>query len=352
MKLFTVGPVEMYPETLRIEGTQLPYFRDETFSEIMKENEKMFLCSVNAPEGTYFAGLTCSGTGGMDAAVQNTLGKTDHALVINGGIFGQRFADICRKYDIPTDTHDIVFDEDFVEKDIELYAGKGYTALLVNACETGTGRAYDLKCLGRFCKENDVLFIVDAVSAYLADEIDMEKSGIDVLITSSHKGLALSPGVVLIALSEKARQRTYKCSSSYYFDLNTYIEDQKRGQPPFTSAIGVMMALNRRLKGILEVGMEATVESHRERADYFRKRIKELPVEIPSFPLSNCCTPLIFPDENAKAVYMGLREKYGIVLTPSGGWFGDKMLRVGHLGNLKKEDMDHLMECLEKELII
>ena len=69
MKLFTVGPVEMYPETLRIEGTQLPYFRDETFSEIMKENEKMFLCSVNAPEGTYFAGLTCSGTGGMDAAV-------------------------------------------------------------------------------------------------------------------------------------------------------------------------------------------------------------------------------------------------------------------------------------------
>lgn len=33
MKLFTVGQVEMYPQTLDISGTQLPYFRTQEFIE-------------------------------------------------------------------------------------------------------------------------------------------------------------------------------------------------------------------------------------------------------------------------------------------------------------------------------
>ena len=342
MKLFTVGPVEMYPETLRIEGTQLPYFRDESFSLTMKRLEMLFLKSVNAPEGSFFAGLTCSGTGGMDAAVQNTLSAGDKVLVLNGGSFGQRFADICIRYGIPTDTHDIEFESDFIESDIEAYAGKGYSALLVNACETGTGRLYDLDYLGDFCKRNDMLFIVDAVSAYPADRVDMSAQNIDVLIASSHKGLACSPGVVLLALSERARARACSAKASYYFDLNTYIENQKRGQPPFTSAIGVMLALCERLETINTAGMEETVNMHKERAQFFRNAIKGIPVEIPKFPLSNCCTPVLFPEGNAQEIYRRFRDKYGFVLTPSGGSLGDVMLRVGHMGNITLDDLGML----------
>lgn len=41
MKLFTVGPVEMYPETLEQSGRQLPYFRTAEFSEIMLQSEQI-----------------------------------------------------------------------------------------------------------------------------------------------------------------------------------------------------------------------------------------------------------------------------------------------------------------------
>ena len=37
MKLFTVGPVEMYPEILEIGSHQIPYFRNQYFSDIMYE---------------------------------------------------------------------------------------------------------------------------------------------------------------------------------------------------------------------------------------------------------------------------------------------------------------------------
>ena len=346
MKLFTVGPVEMYPEYLKIEGSQLPYFRDESFSENMKICEELFLKSVNAAPGTYFAGLTCSGTGAMDAAVQNVLDANDKVLVINGGSFGQRFADICRRCGIPTDTYDLAFGKAFSAEEFKKYSGKGYTALLVNACETGTGQKYDLDLLGAFCRENDMIFIVDAVSAYLADHLDMSSQHIDVLITSSHKALALSPGAAFLALSERAAERVRKSTPSYYFDLNMYIEDQKRGQPPFTSAVGIMLAFRKRLSDIVKTGVENIVRLHEERAFYFRDKIKALPVNLPDIPLSNCCTPLIFPEKNAGYIYKVLKGKYGLVLTPSGGELKDIMLRVGHLGNLVLEDYDRLIECL------
>ncbi|MCF0228543.1 MAG: alanine--glyoxylate aminotransferase family protein [Parasporobacterium sp.] len=350
MILFTVGPVQMYPETLKTEGTQLPYFRTENFGSMMKESEELFLRSVKAPEKAYFIALTSSGTGAMDAAVQNVLNGHDKVLVINGGSFGSRFADITRRYGIDTDTYDIPFLCPFSKEEFEKYSGRGYTALLVNACETSTGQKYDLDYLGDFCRRNDMIFIVDAVSAYLADPVDMEGQKIDVLITASQKALALSPGVSLIALSERAKDRCSGHKASYYFDFLSYIDNQKRGQPPFTSAVGTMIALNQRLKAIMAEGTEKENALHAARAEYFRKALMNLPVSIPDIPLSNCCTPVIFPEKNAGTAYKTLMEEYGLVLTPSGGGWKDIQLRVGHLGNLSEADYDKLLEAMQHVL--
>ena len=109
MKLFTVGPVMMYPETLRIEGSQQPYFRTPEFSKVMKDIEGWFLQSVHAPRGSEFIALTSSGTGAMDATVSNLLTKNDKVLVINGGSFGARFSHICDHYSIPHEDYVIPF---------------------------------------------------------------------------------------------------------------------------------------------------------------------------------------------------------------------------------------------------
>ena len=78
---------------------------------------------------------------------------------------------------------------------------KGFTALLVNYHETSTGVLYDLKLLSEFCKQNNLFFIVDCISAFLADEFDMKKLGVDVMITGSQKALACPPGISIITLS-------------------------------------------------------------------------------------------------------------------------------------------------------
>ena len=75
MKLFTVGPVEMYPETLQVSGTQLPYFRNDEFSSIMKENEQQLLTLCGCRKGR--ALFLCGSGGGCCLQLSQTGQGTD-----------------------------------------------------------------------------------------------------------------------------------------------------------------------------------------------------------------------------------------------------------------------------------
>ena len=66
MKLFTVGPVEMFPDTLEESALQLPYFRTPEFSDVMLESESLLLKLAGAPSGSRAIFLTASGTGAME----------------------------------------------------------------------------------------------------------------------------------------------------------------------------------------------------------------------------------------------------------------------------------------------
>ena len=100
---FTVGPVQSNDAVLAIGSEQVPYFRTPEFSETMFECEKLMLEFSGAPEGSRVVFITGSGTASMEASVINTLTDDDKALVVNGGSFGERFAELLKLYDIPFD---------------------------------------------------------------------------------------------------------------------------------------------------------------------------------------------------------------------------------------------------------
>ena len=70
MKLFTVGPAQMYPHTLKVRGRMVPYFRTPEFSELMLENAELMKKLVDAEESAEVMFLTASGSGAMEAAVE------------------------------------------------------------------------------------------------------------------------------------------------------------------------------------------------------------------------------------------------------------------------------------------
>ncbi len=350
--LFTVGPVQMHEDILALGGEQLPYFRTASFSAITLFCEKTIRRLANAPDGSRALFLTSSGTGAMEAAIINLLTTKDSALIVNGGSFGQRFCDICADDGIPfhaltpepgTSPAPSGYTEDKL---------RDYSALLVNAHETSTGQLFDIETMGSNCRKAGCLFIVDAISSFLCDPIDMDAMGIDALIVSSQKALALPPGLSILILSRRAIERVMKNSvNSHYFGLRKYLKDAERGQTPFTPAVGILLQLERRLRRIEELGVRRLIDSSAESANRFRSMVAALPVKMFPDKPSNALSALS-PTNGADAydVFTTLAEKYGLYVTPNGGDLRRKVFRVGHMGNLTEDDYRALVKALSEVL--
>ena len=347
---FTVGPVQSSEEILEIGSEQVPYFRTPEFSRIMLENEELIKKLAKAPKDAKAVFLTGSGTAAMEATVMNVLSKEDKALIINGGSFGARFVKLCQLHDVAYEELKLTTGHGFTSKDLEKYQDSSFTCALVNYHETSTGELYDLNLLSKFCKQNNMLLIVDCISAFLADEFDMEKLNADVMITGSQKALACPPGISIIVLSDRAVKRVYNNESkSIYLDLKSALENAKRGQTPFTPAVSILRQINKRLH-LIEAngGISKSINSTKELASYFREAIKDLPLEIVPDNCSNAVTALHPLKNNAYEIFTILKDNYHIWVCPNGGDLKDKIFRVGHIGALTKEDYDKLLSALRE----
>lgn len=329
---------------------QIPYFRTEEFSQLMIENEQLMKLFVGASKESKVTFLTGSGTLGMEASIVNTLTKEDKALIVNGGSFGKRFVELCKIYDIPYDEIKLNVGEPLTKDILNNYDSKNYTAFIVNAHETSTGVLYDLNLIKDFCQKNNIFLIVDAISAFLTDEIDMQSMNIDILITSSQKALACPPGISILVLSERAVKKVYnnkpKCM---YIDLKLALDNAQRGQTPFTPAVSILRQINFRLKTIEENGgVKSEIKKTRELAEYFRNNIKTLPLDLVTKSPSNAVTSLHPKKNNAYEIFLELKDKYNIWICPNGGDLKNQIFRVGHIGNLSKDDYDKLLDALNE----
>lgn len=351
MKLFTVGPVEMFDEVkvVRAQADSVPYFRTKEFSELMLETDELLRKFAKAGVGAKTVYLTASGTAAMEAAVMNCFSEQDRLLVINGGSFGQRFVDICEIHRIPHDVVKVEYGETLNGEMLSQYEDTTYTGLLVNIDETSTGQLYDIKLLSDFCKRKGMYLVVDAISSFLCDEFDMAGHCVDVMIASSQKGACISPGLSMVVLSKRIiEERVMKSDiRSLYFDFKDYFKNFERGQTPYTPAVGICIELTASLKMIERVGLANHLKHIADVATDFREKIKALPVSLPNFPLSNAITPIIFKEPIAYKVFEILKDKYGIFVNPTGGMMADYSLRIAHIGQTSKEDNDMLIEKMK-----
>lgn len=346
VKLFTVGPAQMYQHTIEVRSHVVPYFRTPEFSRLMLDNKSLLLKIADATDDAEVMFLTASGSGAMEATVMNCFDETDKLLVISGGTFGERFEHICRIHRIPFQAIKLGHDEQLREEHLAKYNDQGFTGLLVNLHETYTGQLYDIKIIHEFCQKNNLYLVVDAISTFLCDEYHMKKYDIDATIISSQKGLCLAPGLSIVILSNKIiNEKVMKNKiQSLYFDFKDYILNIKRGQTPFTPCVGVLFELNDMLHHIDNQGVDDRIREVKDRADYFRGKLSGLPIHLPSFPLSNAISPIRFENDIAMEFFNYLKDEKNIMVNPVGGELGKNSIRVAHIGNLNYGDYDVLLE--------
>ncbi|UVV55977.1 aminotransferase class V-fold PLP-dependent enzyme [Bacteroides fragilis] len=346
---FTVGPVQSSDAVRAIGAEQVPYFRTAEFSKIMLENENLIKKFANCSEDNRVVFMTCSGSGGMEAAIMNCLTKEDKALVINGGSFGERFVELLTLHNIPFTEIKLEHGKALKPEHLAKYEGKGYTTFLMQKHETSTGVHYDINLVGDFCKQNRCFLIVDTISTFLCDSFDMQKCGAGVMVTGSQKALACAPSIAVMVLAPSAIERIEKSNCCcQYLDLKLALKNMERGQTPWTPAVGILRQINVRLKEIeANGGVEAEIERCAVLAKYFRDKLVEnnLPFEIVSESLSNAVTPLHPTTQSAYEIFLKIKDDYGMWICPNGGGMKDSIFRVGHIGHLSKSDYDKLISA-------
>lgn len=345
-KVFVPGPVPIESHLLAIGNQQLPYNRTEAFSEITHEIQRGLL-QLFQTDGSV-ALLTASGTAAMEAAVINFLDVSTKTLVVNGGTFGQRWSDLCAAHTIPFEELVVPPGTDINLTQLESILLEGrFSALLINAHETSTGNLYDIEAIGKIARSHGVLFVVDAISSICADAFAMDAWGVDICILSSQKALALPPGLSFVAMNRRTVALLEKrAPKGLYFNLKDYLANQRRGQSPYTPAIGLMLQLHQRLADIQSQTLPVLVAQHRQRAEHFRNAIQDLAFTVLPSRCSNAMTALVCEGMDAGEVAERLRDHYRIIVAPGAGALKSKTIRVAHMGAQKPTDVALLVEAL------
>ena len=350
-RLLTPGPT-MVPERV-LEALARPtlYHRSPEFKRVFLETRELLKEVVFQTEGEVLI-LTSSGTGAMEAAVANLFEPGDSAVVVVGGKFGQRWAELCETYGVNPVTVEVEWgksvDPERVERAVK--ENPSVKGVLVQICETSTGTVYPVKEIGERLKNYpDVLLIADGITAYGVYSIPTDEWGIDVAITGSQKALMTPPGLAVISLNEKARGRVKP--RSYYFDLSKELKQQPKGQTAYTTATNLVVALNEAVKMIAEEGIEEVARRHALLAEATRRGVKALGLQLLSEAPANGVTAVLSPEGvDGQQVVKLAREKFGVTIAGGQEHLKGKIFRLSHMGFVDQFDVLTGLEVTELAL--
>jgi aspartate aminotransferase-like enzyme len=301
--------------------------------------------------------LSASGTGGLEAAVVNTLSPGDKVLSVSIGSFGERFAAIADTYGAEVIPLQYEWGQAARAEDVRqaLAEHPEVTAVLVTHNETSTGVTNPLEEIARAVREAGKLLLVDAVSSLGAITLETDGWGLDVVVTGSQKGWMVPPGLAFVSMSERA-WRAYEASRMprFYLDLGRHRDMLPKGQTPWTPTMPIFFGLDVALERMAEEGMEHIFSRHASIGRMTRRGVKEMGLELLCEDerfASDTVTAIKCPEGIEVSALRNLMEDdFGVVLAGGQGKLQGKIFRIGHLGLVDEEDITQTLSALEQAL--
>jgi aspartate aminotransferase-like enzyme len=346
MQLRIPGPTPCPPEVLKAGSRQMVDHRGAEFKEIIlkvTENLKKIYQTNND-----LLILTCSGTGGLEAAIVNFLSPGDKVIGVSIGVFGERFADIAKTFGVQVIPLNFEYgtpaNPDVLRK--ALQENPDVKAVLFTHNETSTGTTNDVVALSKVIREFDKLTLVDSISGMASLDIPVDKLGLDVVVAGSQKGWMVPPGLAFVSVSEKAwKANAVAQIPRYYMDLGKAKKFLVDGQTPWTPAVSLDI--------MLKEGLPNIFARHKAIGEFVRKEIKTRGLQIlpEEAYASNTVTAVKAGDKiNVPKLRQILREEFKVVIAGGQGSMKGKVFRIGHLGYVTEKDMKEVFKALDKAI--
>ncbi len=349
--LMTPGPTPVLNAALTAMAEPIIHHRHPEFQGVLEEVRAGLKELFQTREEVLL--LASSGTGAMEGAVVNTLKKGDRVVVVRGGKFGERWAEISEAYGLEVDNIDVPWGQAVAPAEVRKKLEKPAQALMVQLTETSTGVTHPVEELARLTRGTETLLFVDGITGVGVTSIPFDEWGIDVLVTGSQKALMLPPGLAFACLSEKA----WKAAESsdlprFYFDFKKEHKKIKENSTNYTPAITLIIGMREVLRECREAGFENIYRENAAMARATRAAAVALGLELfapdsPSDALTAIKAP---PGVDGQQVVKIMRDEMGIAIAGGQAEAKGKIFRIAHMGFISKWDLLATIGALEKTL--
>jgi len=351
-RLFTPGPTPLSPRVQQALARAIPHHRSEEFRTVFRE------CAAGLKDFFKTRGdvliLSCSGSGGMEAALVNALAPGERMVALVAGEFGERWAQIGRAHGMEVLPVEAPWGEAVPPAAVAeaLDRDPKVRAVCVQVSESSTGVRHDVEALARLTRaRSDTLLIVDAISGAGAMPLHTEEWGVDLVVVGSQKALALPPGLAFVAVSEKAWKKIdVSTAPRYYFDLRRERKGQGEGSAAWTPAISHVMALRAALDGLAALGgVDGLVRNAATLAAMTRGAAAALGLPLVAPRDFGDALSALYPPRGleAPAITKALKSQFASTVAGGQGRLAGKILRIAHLGHYDATDILGLLGTLE-----
>lgn len=347
--LLAPGPVNLHPEVRQVLSLPMIHHRTPEFDAILKRVLAGIKKIFQTSEDVYL--LSCTGSGGMEALLVNTLSPGDKVLSIVSGKFGERWAEMAKVYGADVHIINVPWGDAAKTSDVAdfLKLNPDTRAVLCQACETSTAVAHPIQELAKIIKDfPETLFLVDAITALGAYPLPMDDWGIDGLVGGSQKAFMLPTGMALLAFSQKAWKYVESSKTpKFYFDVRKEKKANSQGETFFSSNVSLIRALDVVLKMIEIEGLEKHFARIRRRAELLRIFAPRLGLALYAKNPSDSVTALSVPSSlDGQKIRLHLEQTYNITIMGGQDQAKGKIIRIGHMGYIQDQEMLRLIECL------
>ena len=349
--LFTPGPTPVPPEVQSEISKPMIYHRSDEFREILRSTRNnLHLISQTDGESVV---LTASGTAAMEATMLSLFSPSDHVIIVDGGKFGQRWVQLAHQHRLSFTVVQKSWGKAVSAEDILPHVFSHTRAVLMQACETSTGVYNPVEKIGEALSIHpEVLFVVDAISAFGMYPLSMRTHRIDVMLAASQKALMCPPGLSVVIFSQRATEQL-RSTQSMYFSLATELNSQKKNQTVFTPAISLVRGLEKATTMIIEEGIAQVFERHKDMQRLTRGFFTALGFhcfvdeEDAAIGLTVVRT---VPGINVESWLKTLRSDYGIWFASGQSELKGAVFRVAHMGYCDRKKLTSALKTTAQSL--
>src|SRR5437763_1695058 len=349
-RLLTPGPTPLYPPALHAMMASDIHHRTEDFRKVYRS----CLADLKEVMGTSNDVLmfAASGTGAMDATVSNLFSKGDKVIICVAGKFGERWAEIAKAYGLDATGITRPYGQAVHPEQVRaaLAAEPAVKGVFLQASETSTGAAHDVRAIAEAVRKTDAILVVDAITGLGTMPLDIDGWGLDVVIGGSQKAFMIPPGMAFLSISSKAWafNETAKLPR-YYFNLKKERKNAAAGETSWTPATSLILALAEALKYIKQIGMANLVENAQQLAAATRAAVTELGLDLfaPQSPAASVTAVRAPRGMDSGVIVKEFRNRFGSIITNGQGTMKGQIFRIAHLGYFDFVDLFAMVAELE-----